>query len=178
MSAAGEDAKSLAPVVAEVGPSDGDSASANRSYLWIAVAILAIAVAGALGGVAVDRAMHARGFGGPGGRGGRFGGMGGMGMGGPMGHAPSDSLRKGMRERTAKELDLTPAQSAAVDTLMSVQGPKFRALREQFEPRMDSLVTETRAGMDRILTPAQREKSKAMRERMRSRGAGRHGPPG
>ena len=167
MSTSTDETEGGAPVAARLGPSDGDSSGSRMSFLWIALAILAIAIASALGGIAVDRSMHAHGFGGwtrGGGRGG---------MGGPFGRAPSDSARKHMRERMAKELELTPAQATAVDSLMTAQEPKFRALREKLAPAMDSLVTETQVGMDRILTPAQREKSKAMRERMR----GRHGPP-
>ena len=165
MSTSVNDTDGGAPVAARLGPSEGDGG--RLSFLWIALAIVAIAVASALGGIALDRSMHARRSGGwerGGGRGG---------MGGPFGHAPSDSARKRMRDRMAKELELSPAQATAVDSLMTAQEPKFRALREKLAPAMDSLVTETQAGMDRILTPAQREKSKAMRERMR----GRHGPP-
>ena len=171
----GDDAMN-SPVAARLGPSD--TGDAKRSTLWVALAVIAIALAGALAGVAIDRAMHARAFNGE--RHGGFGGGGGRMGGGPFGGGPpSDSARKHMRERMAKELDLTPAQSTQVDSLMTAQGPKFRALREQMQPAMDSLVAETQAQMDRILTPTQREKAKAMRERMRGRRHGGGGaPPG
>jgi Spy/CpxP family protein refolding chaperone len=160
------------PVAARLGPSD--SGDAKRSTLWVAMAVIAIALAGALAGVAIDRAMHARSMGGD--RHGGFSGGGGRMGGGPFGsRPPSDSARRHMRERMAKELDLTPAQSVQVDSLMTAQGPKFQALREKMQPAMDSLVAETQAQMDRILTPEQREKAKAMRERIRTR---RHGGPG
>ena len=55
---------------------------------------------------------------------------------------------------------------------MSRQEPKFRALREKFAPAMDSITTETQSEMDKILTPEQREKMKAARERMRERRPG------
>lgn len=165
-----DDSMATTPVAARLGPSDsGDS---RLSVLWIALAVIAIALAGALAGVAIDRAMHARSF-----EGGRRGGFGGPPrMGGPFGGAPSDSARSRMRERMAKDLDLTPAQSAQVDSLMSTQAPKFRALREKMEPAMDSLVKETQAQMDRILTPAQQAKAKAMREERATRHH-RGGPP-
>ncbi len=157
---ASDDAIGPSPVAARLGPPE--AGEVKRPMLWIALAVVAIALAGALAGVAIDRALHARAMGG--GRGDRFGGPR---MGGPFGGgAPSDSMRKRMRERMKQELDLTPAQAVQVDSLMSMQEPKFRALRERMEPAMDSLVTETRAQMDRILTPAQREKAKAMRGRM------------
>ena len=151
-------------VAARLGPAD--SGVAKRPTVWIAFAIIAIAMAGALAGVAADRSMHVHGGGRW--RGGMFGGR------GPMGRATSDSMRKHMRERMAKELGLTPAQTAQVDSLMTAQEPKFRALREKFEPAMDSLVKETQAQTDRILTPEQQAKAKAMRERIRGH---RAGPP-
>ncbi len=160
-------------IAATLGPAEDGG---RKPTLWVALAIIAIALAGALGGIAVDRALHARapgdvGHGGPGGRGG-FGRRGGM-----CGAPPRDSARARMRARMAKELELTPVQQQQVDSLMSAQAPKFRALREKFEPAMDSLVHETQAQMDRILTPEQQAKAKAMRERWRN-GRGGHGGRG
>ncbi|MBI3790308.1 MAG: hypothetical protein HY275_05465 [Gemmatimonadetes bacterium] len=60
----------MGPVAARLGPSDADAGN-KRPTLWIALAVIAIALAGALAGVATDRALHAhgprggRGFGGP-----------------------------------------------------------------------------------------------------------------
>jgi Spy/CpxP family protein refolding chaperone len=164
-------------IAATLGPAEEGG---RKPTLWVALAIIAIALAGALGGIAVDRALHAHGpmdvgRGGPGGPGGRggFGRRGGM-----FGAPPSDSARARMRARMAKELELTPVQQQQVDSLMSAQAPKFRALREKFEPAMDSLVHETQAQMDKILTPEQQAKAKAMREKWRSGRGGRGGPPG
>ena len=145
----------------------------NRSKLVAALAFVAIAGAGFLSGVALDRSVLARGPHGWRGGPGRMGGM------PPFGDAPgdrggdrseaADARRKEMRDRLAKDLGLSPAQRVAVDSVMTQQAAKFRVARERVRPTMDSLVAETQQQMDNILTPEQREKMKAMRERMRSR---------
>ncbi len=159
-------------VAARLGPSE--SGDTSRSMIWVVLAVVAIALAGALLGVVIDRAVHAHAMDARS-HGGFVGG--GPRMGGPfMGREPNDTARKRMRERMAKELELTTTQAAQVDSLMSAQAPKFRALREKMEPAMDSLVKETQTQMDRILTPEQRAKAKAMREERASRHR-RGGPP-
>ena len=92
------------------------------------------------------------------------------------GSQSSDRRSVADRVPCRSRVDLTPAQSKQVDSLMSAQAPKFRALREKMEPAMDSLVKETQAQMDRILTPAQQAKAKAMREERATRHR-RGGPP-
>jgi len=83
--------------------------------------------------------------------------------------AEVDARRKEMRDRFAKELGLSSEQRVAVDSVMARQAVKFREARERVRPTMDSLVAETQQRMDSILTPDQRVKMKAMRERMPSR---------
>ena len=145
--------------------------SGRRASWWVAGSFLALIAAGVLSGIAIDRLvlvprMGGGGHGGPGGmppfgemRGGRGGGWG---RGGPP-----DSVRRRMRDRFAEEFGLSATQRAQIDSLMAIQEPKFRALREKFAPAMDSVTQETRSGMDKILTTEQREKMKAARERMR-----------
>ena len=87
------------------------------------------------------------------------GGGGGGGGGGRDGH------RDGMRERLARELDLTPEQQRRVDSIMAQQMEDFRRLREAMRPRFDSLLLDAQARLDSVLTPAQREKLKALRAR-------------
>ena len=77
-----------------------------------------------------------------------------------------------MRDRFAEEFGLSAAQRMQVDSLMTRQEPKFRALREKFAPAMDSVASETQAEMDKILTPEQRTKMKEARERIRDRHPG------
>ena len=76
-----------------------------------------------------------------------------------------DSHRDGMRERLARELDLTPEQQRRVDSIMARQMEDFRRLREAMRPRFDSLLLEAQARLDSVLTPAQRARLKALRAR-------------
>ncbi|MBI2796705.1 MAG: hypothetical protein HYX65_08385 [Gemmatimonadetes bacterium] len=159
---------------------EGDSGSTGvRARLWVAASFVALVAAGVLSGVALDRLVLSRGGprGGPGERGMAYGG--GMGPGRERGFGrgwgaggPPDSVRRRMRDRFAEEFGLDSSQRAQIDALMARQEPKFRALRERFAPSMDSLTKETQAEMDWILTPEQREKMKAARERMRDRRPG------
>jgi len=133
----------------------------------MAIALLAVvALAGVGLGFAADRlALHSRrgvgggrrfgpeGFGGPPeGRRGRLGGM---------------EMRRseGMREQFTRELELTPEQQQRVDAVMRQQTEDFRRLREQMQPRFDSLLVEAQARIDTVLTPSQRDKLKMLRAR-------------
>lgn len=70
-----------------------------------------------------------------------------------------------MRERFAHELELTPEQQQRVDAIMSQQTDDFRRLREQMQPRFDSLLARAQLRIDSVLTPAQRERLKTLRAR-------------
>jgi len=72
---------------------------------------------------------------------------------------------EGMRERFARELDLTPAQQLRVDSIMAEQTTDFRRLREAMQPRFDSVLARAQARLDSVLTPAQRMKLNALRSR-------------
>ena len=91
--------------------------------------------------------------GGPGERGGRDG------RGGPgrMGPGPG-----GMSSGMMDELGLSTNQRAQVDSVLAKELAQFRALREQFDPKMDTLMRRTRARIDSILTPTQRTKLESM----------------
>jgi Spy/CpxP family protein refolding chaperone len=85
---------------------------------------------------------------------------------GRRGRGPGDPRRAdAIRERFARELDLTPDQARRVDSIMTRQMSDFRRLREEMQPRFDSLVVKAQAGIDSLLTPAQREKLKTLRDR-------------
>lgn len=76
-----------------------------------------------------------------------------------------DARRDGMRERLARELDLTPEQQRRVDSIMSRQMADFRRLRAAMQPRFDSLLVDAQMRLDSVLTPAQRDKLKTLRAR-------------
>jgi Spy/CpxP family protein refolding chaperone len=72
---------------------------------------------------------------------------------------------EGMRERFARELDLTPEQARRVDLIMAQQMSDFRRLRESMQPRFDSLLATAQSRLDSVLTPAQRGKLGTLRAR-------------
>jgi Spy/CpxP family protein refolding chaperone len=71
----------------------------------------------------------------------------------------------GMRERFARELDLTPEQQRRVDSIMERQTEEFRRLREAMQPGFDSVLARAQARLDSVLTPAQQDKLKTLRSR-------------
>ena len=125
----------------------------------MAVALLVVvALAGVGLGFAADRlAFHGR----------REGGRrAGPPFGPPDGRRGLGARRgEGMRERFARELDLTPAQQVRVDSIMAQQTSDFRRLREAMQPRFDSVLAHAQARLDSVLTQAQRDKLSALRSR-------------
>ena len=71
----------------------------------------------------------------------------------------------GMRERLARELDLTPDQQRRVDSIMTQQTRDFRRIREEMQPRFDALLQRAQAGLDSVLTPQQRARLQSLRAR-------------
>jgi hypothetical protein len=65
-------------------------------------------------------------------------------------------------ERFVRDLDLTPAQAAVVDSAMARDFAAIRAARETMQPRVDSIVAATRAVIDSVLTEPQRAKYRAL----------------
>ena len=131
----------------------------------MAIALLAVVGLAGMGlGFAADRlALHRER-----GEGRRFG-PGGPGSGPPdgrRGREGRDGRRgEGMRERLAHELELTPDQQRRVDSIMSQQTHDFRRIREEMQPRFDSLLLRAQAGLDSVLTPAQRTRLRSLRDR-------------
>lgn len=82
------------------------------------------------------------------------------------------------RERMARDLNLTTAQRAQFDSIMSMRRTQMRELFSPIRPQMDSLQKVAKALGDstheqlkRILTPEQARKLDEMRERGRRRAA-------
>jgi Spy/CpxP family protein refolding chaperone len=82
-----------------------------------------------------------------------------------------------MRERLARELDLTPDQQRRVDSIMGQQTRDFRRIREEMQPRFDSLLQHAQAGLDSVLTPDQRARLRSLRAREAFGGREMRGPP-
>jgi len=136
----------------------------------VAGLVVALAlVKGLILGVAVDRGLLLRGHGGRG----AFVGRG-------FGGRPGMEQREGVvRGRIESELGLTPAQKTQVDSILSQQMAKRRALDDSIGVRLHALMDSTRAAVDRVLTPEQRQKLATIRAHRDSlRGPGGPGPRG
>jgi Spy/CpxP family protein refolding chaperone len=128
-------------------PERGGGAVTGRSTAGI-VLVLCLVVGG-LAGVVVDRSVlipH------------RIGRP-------PHGNRPFWPSGQMSQDRFVRDLNLTPAQRARFDSIMSRQVARFRSTRERIQPAMDSIVAETRAELDSLLTPAQRDQLRGMRDR-------------
>lgn len=74
------------------------------------------------------------------------------------------------RARFADELDLTAEQRRIVDSLMDRQLAELRALRLGSQPRVESVIRQTRRAIDSVLTPEQRDRlAELSRERRQRR---------
>jgi len=82
---------------------------------------------------------------------------------GPRGLWPASQAAS--RDRLARELSLTDSQRVKLDSVLSRQTARFRTTREKIQPEMDSIFEQTRAQIDSLLTPAQREQLKNIRDR-------------
>lgn len=126
-----------------------------RSTRLLAVGVLVVvALAGVIGGIALDRTVL---------RQHQWEGRGG----GPV---RSGARQQGPRRPSAMlgaDLKLTEEQAVRIDTLIERQMRGFREIRQSTQPAIDSLMTQTRRSMDSILTPVQRtmlDSARARRE--------------
>ena len=124
--------------------------SRGRVLALLALGLLLVGAAGVATGVVLERRVLSHDGRGPDGRRG-------------PGHGP-------MHERFGRDLGLTPAQAAKIDSIFASHRPAIDSARAVSEPRIRSIIDQTRREIDSVLTPAQREK---MHERMK-----REHPPG
>jgi hypothetical protein len=68
----------------------------------------------------------------------------------------------GAARQLPRELGLSPAQQVQVDSILARQMAAYDSLRNEYQPRVRALMLGTRAAIDSILTPAQRERRRAM----------------
>lgn len=132
--------------------------------LVAALVLALVAVSGVLCGVALDRLVlspHWRG------RAWAFG---------PRGARSPEELRREARTRFARELQLTPDQSARIDTIMAHQLVRMRAIRDSVRPSLDSVIVDTRRQIEAVLTPEQRQRFRTFPFQPRGRGLRRGGP--
>jgi hypothetical protein len=131
--------------------------------------IAAVVVASAIAGAAVDRNVvmrHAREGGGGGGR-----------RGGPPPEMEA-RRRTEMLDWMTKELSLSPAQRAGLDSVFQRTDSSLRAIRREMQPRLKQVFETSRAEMNARLDSTQRQKLASMRFGGPPRGwdGGRGGP--
>jgi len=80
-------------------------------------------------------------------------------------HDPSAPAVHRASARLARALDLTDVQRAQVDSIMARRMTALRDVRRETEGRVRTMLEETRQDIDRVLTPAQRERFQKMHQR-------------
>jgi Spy/CpxP family protein refolding chaperone len=107
----------------------------------------AVVIASAIAGAAIDRSlmMHRPQMRPDGGR-----------------RGPPQALEQGRRnamlDRMTKELSLTPAQHAALDSIFQRTDSSLRAIRRESQPRIQQIFERSTAEVNARLDPSQREK--------------------
>ncbi|MFN2567788.1 MAG: hypothetical protein ABR499_22570 [Gemmatimonadaceae bacterium] len=74
------------------------------------------------------------------------------------------------RQAMYDDLQLTPAQRAAMDSLLDQRHCQIARTLATVEPRLDSIRASARAQMDRLLTPEQRTRLETRRANWRKEG--------
>lgn len=128
-----------------------------RQGRWTAaLVLLLVGIAGLLAGVAIDRAVLL-----------------------PRAHAMRmEAHRSGQhrehprrrmqfRDNLDRQLDLTPEQRVRIDSLMDAQLDALDEIRDETQPRIESVIAATRRRVDSVLTPEQRERAAELGERRR-----------
>jgi Spy/CpxP family protein refolding chaperone len=116
----------------------------------------AVVIASAIAGAAIDRSlmMHRPAMRPDGGR-----------------RSPPQALEQGRRnamlERMTKELSLTPAQRAGLDSIFQRTDSSLRAIRRETQPRLQQVFERSNAEVNARLDPAQREKFAKMHQKGR-----------
>ena len=78
---------------------------------------------------------------------------------------PSSGAGQAVARQLARDLDLTTAQRVKVDSILARQMTAYDSLRREYQPRVRALMVATRAAIDSILTPPQRERLRAMSQK-------------
>lgn len=133
----------------------GDRPNGAFSPRAMAAVVVAVTlIAGILVGIGLDRALF-RPSHGP-----RFGPFA-TGRDGPN----ADSTRLHMRADFARQLHLTPDQQARIDTIMQRRMAVLDSIRKETGPQIRALIGATRAQIDSVLTPEQRDKFRSLQHR-------------
>lgn len=121
------------------------------------IVIAAIAIGSAIAGAGIDRWVVSRAP--------RHG------HGGPLGaQSPEAAARRRaeMLERMTKDLSLTPAQRAGIDSIMQRTDSALRVVRGEMQPRLTAIFDSSRARIAARLDSAQKIKFAQQRPRRRA----------
>jgi Spy/CpxP family protein refolding chaperone len=72
--------------------------------------------------------------------------------------SPTDAERHTRRRELSRELGLDAEQEKAMNAILDRKSGEFDRLREEMRPRVDLLVSEVRAEIDKVLTPVQQQR--------------------
>jgi len=99
---------------------------------------------------------------------------------GPPGSPQDRGEREQHRERfvqqLTRELSLTPAQVAKIDTITRTREQRMNAMWDEVRPRIHAMLEDTRKEIDQVLTPEQRVKLQEVRRQHEAKR--REGGPG
>jgi hypothetical protein len=76
---------------------------------------------------------------------------------------PSAADRQQIRDEMTAALSLTPAQAHVIDSIMTARSGQFEELRSSIRPRVEALLADLRADVEKTLTPEQRERYRKLR---------------
>ncbi len=81
--------------------------------------------------------------------------------------SPTAADRQFYRDQLKRALDLTASQDSAIDRVLSDRAGEFSTLRDEMRPRVDRLVTDERADIEKVLNDHQREEFRRLQQRGR-----------
>jgi hypothetical protein len=117
----------------------------NAARARAAIVIAAIAIGSALAGAGIDHwaLRHAR-----------------RGRGGPGSGTPEQAAKRraDMLERMTRDLGLSPAQRAGIDSVMQRTDSSLRVVRREMQPRLRKIFDDSRVEIAARLDSAQRVK--------------------
>lgn len=89
--------------------------------------------------------------------------------GSPQDRAGREQHRERFVQQMTRELNLTPAQVAKIDTITRTREQRMNAFWDEVRPRIHAMLDDTRKEIDQVLTPEQRSKLQEIRRQHESR---------
>ena len=89
--------------------------------------------------------------------------------GSPQDRAGREQHRERFVQQMTRELNLTAAQVAKIDTITRTREQRMNAFWDEVRPRIHAMLDDTRKEIDQVLTPEQRAKLQEIRRQHESR---------